>query len=178
MHTSRVQRVSALNDTEGLILVRRLYIRCIQLSETTSRVYIYIDIVSQFDPLPAVEISDTRRSLVLTKKPQGRTNSFIKYLMSQLHNNSAQRHIGKCICATSNLFLFFLRHIYTDDFSALRRIRYLSRMQSIRLRLHNSRAHVTDQLRFSGRLCRDVSVITLEISTLRLNHHLHLGYRS
>ena len=36
-----------------------------------------IYIVSQFDPLPAVEISDTRRSLVLTKKPQlRRSNSF------------------------------------------------------------------------------------------------------
>ena len=46
--------------------------RCIKLSATTSRVYIYI--VSKFDPLPAGEISDKGRSLILSKKknPQAR----------------------------------------------------------------------------------------------------------
>lgn len=48
MHTSRVQRESTLNDTEGLITMRRLHIRRIQLSETTSWVYIYSQSIWSF----------------------------------------------------------------------------------------------------------------------------------
>lgn len=94
--------------------------------------------------------------------------------MPQLQKNSTtgQYSLGSVVMQLLIFKAHFFRRFLVQFFLGLAMSETL-----VALLLQLQIARVS-QPRFAGRFCHDVSVITLEILTLRLNHHLYLGYRS